>query len=202
MGNGRARTIGAKAHWFHPIAPRCVRATRWRRDASDPGRPGIVRAEGKVEMMWHPQTKGRATEKTNIDLEPCAVGADISELGTEQPSLGLAIQAQWRSGRGRNDPGEAGRVAENVAAPGRIPEDRRTALLQEHVWVQLNKGTKSVIEIGPNCEATRHSGRGLEAGAGHLGQISEYGPFADSECIDDLRDRQSLFSELGRPGGL
>ena len=30
-------------------------------------------------MMWHPQTKGRATEKTNIDLEPCAVGADISE---------------------------------------------------------------------------------------------------------------------------
>ena len=75
-------------------------------------------------------------------------------------------------------------------------------LLAEGLWVQLNKGTKSVIEIGPNCEATRHSGRGLEAGAGHLGQISEYGPFADSECIDDLRDRQSLFSELGRPGGL
>ena len=68
--------------------------------------------------------------------------------------------------------------------------------------VQLNKGTKSVIEIGPNCEATRHSGRGLRAGAGHLGQISEYGPFADSECIGDLRDRQSLLSELGRPGGL
>ena len=71
--------MGAKAHWFHPIAPRCVRATRWGRDASDPGRPGIVRAEGKVEMMWHPQTKGRATEKTNIDLEPRKVGADISE---------------------------------------------------------------------------------------------------------------------------
>ena len=49
---------------------------------------------------------------------------------------------------------------------------------------------------------TMHSGRGLGAGAGHLGQISEYGPFADSECIGDLRDRQSLLSELGRPGGL
>ena len=70
---------GRRRIWFHPIAPRCVRATRWRRDASDPGRPGIVRAEGKVEMMWHPQTKGRATEKTNIDLEPRKVGADISE---------------------------------------------------------------------------------------------------------------------------
>ena len=30
-------------------------------------------------MVWHPQTKGRATEKTNIDLEPRKVGADISE---------------------------------------------------------------------------------------------------------------------------
>ena len=94
--------MGAKAHWFHPIAPRCVRATRWRRDASDPGRPGIVRAEGKVEMMWHPQTKGRATEKTNIDLEPCAVGADISE--SEIPAdavsgIGSGNSTQERDGK-------------------------------------------------------------------------------------------------------
>ena len=94
--------MGAKAHWFHPIAPRCVRATRWGRDASDPGRPGIVRAEGKVEMMWHPQTKGRATEKTNIDLEPRKVGADISE--SEIPAdavsgIGSGNSTQERDGK-------------------------------------------------------------------------------------------------------
>ena len=30
-------------------------------------------------MMWHPQTKGRATEKTNIDLEPCAVVVPLAK---------------------------------------------------------------------------------------------------------------------------
>src|SRR3954453_6884276 len=48
-GNGRARTLGAKAHGFHPVAPRCVRTTRFRSflDA------GVIEA-GK----WHPTTTG------------------------------------------------------------------------------------------------------------------------------------------------
>ena len=53
-------------------------------------------------MMWHPQTKGRATEKTNIDLEPCAVGADISE--SEIPAdavsgIGSGNSTQERDGK-------------------------------------------------------------------------------------------------------
>ena len=90
--------MGAKAHWFPPIAPRCVRATRWRRDTSDPGRPGIVRAEGKVEMVWHPQTKGRATEKTNIDLEPRKVGA-AALAGPKGPLEGEGYKRERSSGR-------------------------------------------------------------------------------------------------------
>jgi hypothetical protein len=42
---------GGEGAWFHPIAPRCVRATRWGRGAGDPGRPGIVQAAGMVEIM-------------------------------------------------------------------------------------------------------------------------------------------------------
>src|SRR6516165_2247702 len=61
---------GGEGVWFHPIAPRCVRATRWGRGVGDPGRPGIVRAEGMVEIVRHPQTKGRATGNANIDLKP------------------------------------------------------------------------------------------------------------------------------------
>jgi hypothetical protein len=62
--------MGAKAFGFLLAAPRCVRATRWGRDVCDPGRPGIVQRTGKVEILWHPQTKGRETANTNIDLEP------------------------------------------------------------------------------------------------------------------------------------
>jgi hypothetical protein len=61
---------GGEGVWFHPIVPRCLRATRWRRGAGDPGRPGIVRTAGRVEMVRHPQTKGWETENANIDLEP------------------------------------------------------------------------------------------------------------------------------------
>ncbi len=47
-------------------------------------------------MMWHPQTKGRATEKTNIDLEPCAVGADISESEIPADAVrSLDFDAVW-----------------------------------------------------------------------------------------------------------
>jgi hypothetical protein len=42
---------GGEGAWFHPIAPRCVRATRWGRGAGAPGRPGIVRTAGLVESM-------------------------------------------------------------------------------------------------------------------------------------------------------
>jgi hypothetical protein len=41
----------AKAFGFLPIAPRCVRATRWGRRLGDPGRPGIVQVEGMVEIV-------------------------------------------------------------------------------------------------------------------------------------------------------
>jgi len=60
----------AKALGFQLIVPRCVRATRWGRGVCDPGRPGTVRKEGMVEILWHPQTKGWETENTNIDLKP------------------------------------------------------------------------------------------------------------------------------------
>ena len=89
----------AKALGFHSIAPRCVRATRWGRDASDPGRPGIVRVEGRVEMMWHPQTKGRATANTNIGLKPRRVGTDISESeipADAVPGIGSGNSTQER----------------------------------------------------------------------------------------------------------
>jgi hypothetical protein len=43
-----------------------------------------VRREGKVEIVRHPQTKGRATGKTNLDLKPPEVGGDIS--GSEVPA--------------------------------------------------------------------------------------------------------------------
>ena len=70
LGNGRACTREAKALWFHPSVPGCVRATRWGRDRRDPGRPGRVRRTGRGEMVRHPQTKGRATANANITLEP------------------------------------------------------------------------------------------------------------------------------------
>jgi hypothetical protein len=51
---------GGEGVWFLPIAPWCVRATRWGRGAGDPGRPGIVQAGGMVEkgvsdlLIWYP----------------------------------------------------------------------------------------------------------------------------------------------------
>jgi hypothetical protein len=78
LGNGRACTIEAKALWFPPSVPRCVRATRWGRETNDPGRPGRVQRKGKVAVVWHSQTKGRATAKTNSDLQPPTVRGDIS----------------------------------------------------------------------------------------------------------------------------
>jgi len=45
-GEGSSLHDGGEGAWFHPIAPRCVRATRWGRGAGDPGRPGSVQAAG------------------------------------------------------------------------------------------------------------------------------------------------------------
>jgi hypothetical protein len=42
---------GGEGVWFPPIAPRCVRTTRWGRGAGDPGRPGIVQTVGMVEIV-------------------------------------------------------------------------------------------------------------------------------------------------------
>jgi len=69
-GEWSSRPYGGEGLWFHPIAPRCVRATRGERGVGDPGRPGIVRAAGRVESGRHPQTTGRATENAHIDLKP------------------------------------------------------------------------------------------------------------------------------------
>ena len=44
--HGRVRTMGTKAHGFHSVAPRCVRATRWGRASVTQG--GLVSSEGKV----------------------------------------------------------------------------------------------------------------------------------------------------------
>ena len=49
--------------------------------------------------MWHSQTKGRATEKTNSDLQPSEVREDISvsEIPTEAlPGVGVGYRTQER----------------------------------------------------------------------------------------------------------
>jgi hypothetical protein len=99
LGNGRACTMEAKALWFPPSVPRCVRATRWGRETDDPGRPGSVRWEGTVAMVWHSQTKGRATEKTKSDLQPPEVRGDISGsegLTEALPGVGAGYSTQER----------------------------------------------------------------------------------------------------------
>ena len=99
LGKGRACTLEAKALWFLPGVPRCVRATRWGRETNDPGRPGRVRWEGRVAIVWPSQTKGRATEKTNGDLQPPEVRGDISgsEVLTEAlPGVGAGYSTQER----------------------------------------------------------------------------------------------------------
>jgi hypothetical protein len=99
LGNGRACTMEAKAVWFLPSVPRCVRATWWGRETDDPGRPGSVRREGRVAMVWHSQTKGRATEKTNGDLQPPKVRGDISGseiLAEALPGVGAGYSTQER----------------------------------------------------------------------------------------------------------
>ena len=50
-------------------------------------------------MVWHSQTKGRATEKTNSDLQPPEVSVDISgsEILTEaRPGVGVGYSTQER----------------------------------------------------------------------------------------------------------
>lgn len=55
---------GGEGIGFLPVAPRCLRATRWGRDVGDPGRPGIVRRKGMVGILRHSQTKGRANSES------------------------------------------------------------------------------------------------------------------------------------------
>jgi hypothetical protein len=89
----------AKAFGFHLSVPRCVRATRGGRSIGDPGRSGIVQRAGKVEIVRHPQTKGRATGNANVNLEPLAVGVDISasEIPAEAvPEVGAGRGTQER----------------------------------------------------------------------------------------------------------
>ena len=51
---------GAKAHGFHPVAPRCVRATRWGRASVTQG--GLVSSIGKV-WLESCDTRRRKGEK-------------------------------------------------------------------------------------------------------------------------------------------
>src|SRR5215469_12807005 len=44
--NGRARTMGAKAHGFLSVAPRCLRTTRWGSALVTQG--GLVLSKGQV----------------------------------------------------------------------------------------------------------------------------------------------------------
>ena len=48
--HGRVRTMGTKAHGFHSVAPRCVRATRWGRTSVTQG--DLVSSEGKVWLEY------------------------------------------------------------------------------------------------------------------------------------------------------
>jgi len=70
LGQGRACTLAAQAVGCQPRIARGVRATRWRRETNDPGRPGRVRREGRGTIRWHWQTKGRAPARTHSDLQP------------------------------------------------------------------------------------------------------------------------------------
>ena len=47
VGEWSSPHYGGEGAWFHPGAPRCLRATRRGRNVCDPGRPGIVRRRAK-----------------------------------------------------------------------------------------------------------------------------------------------------------
>src|SRR3954451_6449790 len=118
MGNGRARTMGAKAHGFHPVAPRCVRATRWGRASVTQG--GLVSSIGKVwlEIVRHSQTKRRETGNAKPGLKPPMVGADrsASEIPTEAvPGVGSGRSTQER-GQSKRPRIAAGRAATPVGS--------------------------------------------------------------------------------------
>src|SRR6185369_10980291 len=61
--------MGAKAHGFHPVAPRCVRATRWGRASVTQG--GLVSSIGKV-WLESCDTRRRKGEKQGRKARPGA----------------------------------------------------------------------------------------------------------------------------------
>jgi hypothetical protein len=97
-GKGRVCTMETTALWFLPSVPRCVRATRWGREARDPGRPGRVRRRGRGEMLRHPQTKGRATANANITLKPAGGRGGDKRKRSSSRGAARSRSGVWYSG--------------------------------------------------------------------------------------------------------
>src|ERR1700741_5054067 len=70
--------MGTKAHGFHSVAPRCVRATRWGRTSVTQG--DLVSSEGKVWLeKWDTRRRKGAKPGTQSPTRTrSGVGADIS----------------------------------------------------------------------------------------------------------------------------
>jgi hypothetical protein len=84
--------MGTKAHGFHSIAPRCVRATRWGRASVTQG--DLVSCEGKVDD---------AAE--GLVSWPAAARASVSQNSRfERLSMGLPFVSRWRRRRPDNRP--------------------------------------------------------------------------------------------------
>jgi len=81
----------------------CAGGTGTGRLARDPGRPGIVRVEGMVKIVWHPQTKGRETENTNIGLKPCSgrrgykPEAKFQPMRCQESEWGIVLENEVRT---------------------------------------------------------------------------------------------------------
>jgi hypothetical protein len=107
---------GGEGIGFHPIVPRCLRATRWGRGACDPGRPGIV------------QAAGRACQE---------VGADISE--SEVPAEAVPGVG---SGRGTQERGcsKRPRIAAESSGAGVLKRHIRGG--RPRAWLRVGDAGK------------------------------------------------------------
>jgi hypothetical protein len=103
---------GGEGVWFHPSAPRCVRATRWGRGVGDPGRPGSVQAGGRVEIVRHPQTKGGGPQGTHTST------CSHQEVSVDRSGSAVPAQAVPGVGAGRTPHARGLRRTPRTAAVG------------------------------------------------------------------------------------
>ena len=117
-GEWSSPRLGAKAHGFHPVAPRCVRATRWGRASVTQGDLVSSIGKGWLEECDTRRRKGEETGNAKPGLKPPMVGADISasEIPTEAvPGVGSGRGTQER-GQSKRPRIAAGRAATPVGS--------------------------------------------------------------------------------------